>query len=614
MIAMVLFLGTTSPARADEDERAIGAITLETTSTDPLPIARPTQKQWLVLIAIDDYENNEFLDDLKSCKRDAEALRDLLIERFGYQTENVIELFDKQATSKRIRNTIFALAEQTAPEDSVIISYSGHGYYNDQNQMGFWYSYDAENRWDGIANSLVKDWCRSFRARKVLVIADSCFSGSLLVRSSFARDTTKRSRELLAGGGLQPVADAGSPDGKHSVFNHYLRQGLEDLANKGEPFVTNNLYVELYNPVIANSQQEPQKGVIMDALHEGGQFLFYPVAASRPTPVPTATPEPIVVPEFSTDYLVGLANKRREQREAAEKAYKACQAQDAEEYLEAAEKGAMWQEYITKFESARYELAAARERLEHWQALANAPTPSPFPTLPPAQTQAPVNPLSQKDKPMLMHPDDLFGFNSGTSAPPATPMATTQAPAPQGYSGMWNAVLDDAEVDKFMERVVTQEQRVMYGATPQQIRAMIQTMKSNGTWDYQRSLHQQNLSMLYVQINQPQWQGATYTIGIAGLGNATQTQQLMYPFSVEGSLVGNELRCESMMGYASTTFRFNRKSEDRMTMRFEVRNDAQFPAPIVYDFVLEPTTLPDYGQTDDTLDSFDSGNKQFWNW
>ncbi|MGF1573406.1 MAG: hypothetical protein ACFCU1_10085 [Sumerlaeia bacterium] len=81
-----------------------------------------------------------------------------------------------------------------------------------------------------------------------------------------------------------PVADAGSPDGYHSVFNLSLRQSLQRLAQRKTPFTTSDLFVELYPAVRSNRQQGPQRGVIQDSLHEWGPSLA-PTFAKTPAHV-----------------------------------------------------------------------------------------------------------------------------------------------------------------------------------------------------------------------------------------------------------------------------------------------------------------------------------------
>lgn len=282
---------------------------------NPLPQANPAGTQWLVLIGIDEYANPHALSRLNSCKADMKALGELLVSRFNYKPENVVELYDAKATRKGIERTIYDLLKKVGPNDSVAIGYAGHGYYDKDTRLGWWFPQDAESPADGIPNSTIRDWCAAFKAKKVLVIADSCFSGSLLSREGFTEDATLKSRELLAAGGLHPVADAGSPDGLHSIFNHYLRWSLTRLADQGKPFVTNDLYVSLYTPVKVNSSQEPQKGIMEGTFHEGGQFLFYPSGGS--TPVQAVVSAPTALPSSGGLDLDDILKAEEEQKKAA---------------------------------------------------------------------------------------------------------------------------------------------------------------------------------------------------------------------------------------------------------------------------------------------------------
>lgn len=323
---------------------------------DPEPVSAPREgDDWLVLIAIDQYAHGGLLTPLNCCRSDAEALRDLLHAKFGFTPECTIELFDQGARERDIRRTMDRLQKMVQPEDRVLISFSGHGWFNEETKLGCWFAQDAEHESDGIPNSLLRDWCRAFKARHVLVVADSCFSGSLLTRSAYAPDTDRKSREILGAGGLHPVADSGSPDGNHSVFNHYLRESLERLGAKGS-FVTNELFVDLYTPVRANSRQEPVKGPINDTFHEGGQFRFVPTAVTAP-PSHTTTASP----------PSGTETAGIRARSDARRAFAEAMALDEDPHVTLEERVEMWEDYLNRFALVSIpEVAAARERREHW--------------------------------------------------------------------------------------------------------------------------------------------------------------------------------------------------------------------------------------------------------
>jgi hypothetical protein len=115
----------------------------------------------------------------------------------------------------------------------------------------------------------------------VLVVADSCYSGTL-VRAVSARIVTrygrrewikrmlsKRARTALVSGGLEPVMDGGG--GGHSVFAKAFLTGLKE--NRGV-IEGQALFDTIKRPVVLNAEQTPQYSDIRRSGHEGGDFLF----------------------------------------------------------------------------------------------------------------------------------------------------------------------------------------------------------------------------------------------------------------------------------------------------------------------------------------------------
>ena len=114
-------------------------------------------------------------------------------------------------------------------------------------------------------------------AKHVMVVADSCYSGTLArsvklsIPSSeyFRRIVNKRARVVLTSGGLEPVLDDGSYG--HSVFAKAFLDALE--KNQGVLEGT-RLFNELRSSVILNAPQTPEYSDIRYTGHEGGDFLF----------------------------------------------------------------------------------------------------------------------------------------------------------------------------------------------------------------------------------------------------------------------------------------------------------------------------------------------------
>ena len=123
---------------------------------------------------------------------------------------------------------------------------------------------------------------RAIRARHVMVVADSCYSGTL-VRAASAklrtarekvkwvkRMLTKRGRTALVSGGLEPVSDSGI-DGKHSVFAEAFLSALRENNNVMDGRA---LFDAIKRPVVLNADQTPQYSDIRLAGHDGGDFLL----------------------------------------------------------------------------------------------------------------------------------------------------------------------------------------------------------------------------------------------------------------------------------------------------------------------------------------------------
>ncbi len=114
-------------------------------------------------------------------------------------------------------------------------------------------------------------------AKHVIVVADSCFSGTITRGLKIEQRTPgwlqrivkKKSRTALTSGGLEPVMDSGG--GNHSAFASAFISLLEE--NDGV-LDASQLFSQLRPKVMVNSDQTPEYGDIHRAGHDGGDFLF----------------------------------------------------------------------------------------------------------------------------------------------------------------------------------------------------------------------------------------------------------------------------------------------------------------------------------------------------
>lgn len=236
--------------------------------------------------------NNDYakLPKLQTAVADAEAVADLLKTRYGFKVRLL-----RNATRNDILRALNDYRANLTEDDNLLVYYAGHGWLDRQSSTGFWQPVDAEPDDDlnWIANEALTRRLLAMTARHVLVIADSCYSGTLVRSASgglpTGRERTEwlrrmaetRSRTAIVSGGLEPVADSGQ--GGHSVFANAL---LATLGDTSEVLETSALFKSLSRRVVVNADQTPQYSDIRRAGHEGGEFLFVPL--SKETPVAAA--------------------------------------------------------------------------------------------------------------------------------------------------------------------------------------------------------------------------------------------------------------------------------------------------------------------------------------
>lgn len=228
----------------------------------------------LLLIAIDKYKNN--IQPLSNAVRDAKAFRDVLLNKYQLDKNNITSLIDSRATKKAIIKAFDKLLDTLTENDNLIIYFSGHGELIDRKNKdkGYWVPADAvlDERDTYLANEEIRDFFSNLDAHHVLGIIDSCFSGSLLLRSLgkvAQRYYNIPSRWIMTSGMKEPVSDG---SGKHSPFAASL---LAQLKNSTQNAIgVSYLWNSMREGVISNAKQTPLCQPIMDVGHQGGEFFF----------------------------------------------------------------------------------------------------------------------------------------------------------------------------------------------------------------------------------------------------------------------------------------------------------------------------------------------------
>ncbi|OFJ46349.1 polysaccharide deacetylase [Janthinobacterium lividum] len=256
-------------------------------STAPAPekvaVTTGYANSWAVVIGIDDYAK---WPKLHYAARDAQGMRETLIDKFAFAPERVVTLKNGEAT----RNNILAAFHDklahggVQKNDRIFVFFAGHGAtrkLSSGRDLGYIVPVDsdpAQFATDAIAMTEIQNIAESLTAKHAFFVMDACYSGLGLTRgagsSTFLRDNAKRiGRQMLtAGGGDQLVADGG-PNG-HSVFTWTLLQGLAGKGDlNGDGLITATELAAYVAPAVSSvSNQTPAFGSLPGS--EGGDFVF----------------------------------------------------------------------------------------------------------------------------------------------------------------------------------------------------------------------------------------------------------------------------------------------------------------------------------------------------
>jgi hypothetical protein len=237
-------------------------------------------EQYLVLIAINRYQQ---WTPLKGPVKDAEEIRKILELR--YYIDEVLKLYDEDATKERIIELFKELQKKLKQEDSVLIFYAGHGHLDEASNLGNWIPVDGgldENKQENwISNAHIRGLIGKMKSKHILLISDSCFSGDLLDASRekpptinneyFKKAYKRRSRQVLTSGASERLPDS----------SNFARQLKLALRENKKPFLDPFM---LYSEIrLAITETLPMFGFLRGADHQkGASFLFFLKKSSEP--------------------------------------------------------------------------------------------------------------------------------------------------------------------------------------------------------------------------------------------------------------------------------------------------------------------------------------------
>lgn len=256
---------------------------------DQIPPGIDFGSYYALVIGNNDYQR---LPKLETPVVDAKAISQILSSKYGFKVTTLLN-----ANRYQILSELNKMREKVTEKDNLLIYYAGHGELDKVNQRGNWLPVDAEpdSTANWIPNVAITDILNASSAKHILVISDSCYSGSL-TRSALSRlqaglseearlawirsMASQKSRTALTSGGLKPVID--TTGGQHSVFAQAV---LDALSTESDVFEGQRLFRIVSGKVTKAARnvgvdQVPEYAPIQSAGHGGGEFFFVPTGAA----------------------------------------------------------------------------------------------------------------------------------------------------------------------------------------------------------------------------------------------------------------------------------------------------------------------------------------------
>lgn len=247
----------------------------------PPPDVRPVvsfipeiERKVAVVIGVNDYVDPD-VPSLDTALPDAQAIGQQLQDQFGYSVKTI-----PNGTRADIVGALNSLAREVGPNDSVTVYYAGHGYLNEKTGAGYWIPADgkAASPANWLSNRDITRLLNNIPARQMMLVSDSCYSGSLtkevLTGSTAIANPSdvlnRRTVTVMSSGGEEPVSDEGKNG--HSIFAFNFMNALKNIKTVG---AGGSVFESVRQGVVQDAPQQPQYGGVISANHQaGGEFLF----------------------------------------------------------------------------------------------------------------------------------------------------------------------------------------------------------------------------------------------------------------------------------------------------------------------------------------------------
>ncbi len=195
---------------------------------------------WALVVGINDYDA---VQDLNYAVEDALAIKNMLINQFGFKRSNVRYLIDKEATQSNIKRELSNLRKKAGENDRVIFYFAGHGETEelgiDEGDIGFLLPSDADADdlyYSAIDMEELKRISKMSKAKHMLFLVDACYGGLAAVNTRALSTSSPNYIDKIKKESARQVITAGGKEEKviekdeweHSAFTKNLLAGLKD--------------------------------------------------------------------------------------------------------------------------------------------------------------------------------------------------------------------------------------------------------------------------------------------------------------------------------------------------------------------------------------------------
>jgi len=248
-------------------------------------------KFYALVIGNQDYHR---IDKLNSPRNDAKSVAMLLEKQYGFSVRVLLD-----ANNVEVMQAVNDLNKVVTENDNLLIYYAGHGsrIQAGDTESGYWLPINADppptdTFW--VSNEFITRHLARLEAKRILVVADSCYAGLLSSAPGYLflgdkqqydeaymnYKLKKKARLLLASGSDKPVLD--NAGAGHSVF---ARAFIDVLKNNQRVLAGPELFIEIKDRVKGGArkvgvEQDPEFKAMKGAGHEVGDFFFVPLSVA----------------------------------------------------------------------------------------------------------------------------------------------------------------------------------------------------------------------------------------------------------------------------------------------------------------------------------------------